>query len=700
MRRQGLLISHFSMQIKFIDHTDPFLERVILLGKKYSSTLGLMPRDAYIEQARKKCIVIAYEKNDLIGFCLFRTTISKSRIGITQVCVDEGFRGRGVPKQLLDAIYDKYRLQYNGMIVSCREDYHSACKLWEAYGFVKRKRIRSRSIEENYLLKFWFDFATPNLFSSADSDDALRVVLDLNILIKLRDKEEVNEEIAFLFSDWLIEEVDYYYATETLNEIHRDKDYKRTLLTTQYLSKFFELSSSPKEHVSFLSKLETLHPGKSPNHLSDRKQLAESCACGIPYFITLDEEMLGNRENIHEQLDIRILRPSEFILEIDEIKNKQLYEPARLQGARFTVKKVDSDEVKQVVEHFIDNKSGEKKVEFFQTVVNTIADVKNSCVKVISDPNGVKVALYGYQRRADSLAVEFVRIREKSLENTLFNQLLLEMINAALKHGCVTIAIHEENLTNDYSVILIRNGFFKTADKWIKFAIDGICSYSQLRELNTIVASDKYVGDICDTINEQLNVEIKSGLKLDLERMLWPIKFKDLEIPVFIVPIKPYWASQLFDFLSANVTLFGAVPELTWSMENVYYRSVSPNVEQFPARILWYASDQTGYPRRKGIVASSYLNNVVIGEAKQLYNTFKRYGIYKWPEIFKLAKEDSKTIIKALQFSHTEVFRNVVKLSTVSAIMTEVGQKKNSFMSPVRVTKEVFFKIYAMKDVR
>jgi hypothetical protein len=296
--------------------------------------------------------------------------------------------------------------------------------------------------------------------------------------------------------------------------------------------------------------------------------------------------------------------------------------------------------------------------------------------------------------------VEFVRIREKSLENTLFNQLLLEMINAALKHGCVTIAIHEENLTNDYSVILIRNGFFKTADKWIKFAIDGICSYSQLRELNTIVASDKYVGDICDTINEQLNVEIKSGLKLDLERMLWPIKFKDLEIPVFIVPIKPYWASQLFDFLSANVTLFGAVPELTWSMENVYYRSVSPNVEQFPARILWYASDQTGYPRRKGIVASSYLNNVVIGEAKQLYNTFKRYGIYKWPEIFKLAKEDSKTIIKALQFSHTEVFRNVVKLSTVSAIMTEVGQKKNSFMSPVRVTKEVFFKIYAMKDVR
>ena len=372
-------------ELKFINHKDPFLEKVITLGKRNSSTLGLMPRDAYVEQSRKRCIVIVFENDELIGYCLFRTTSSKNRISITQVCVDTKYKGQGVARMLLDIIQEKYKHQFAGMLVSCREDYQ-ACHLWESYGFVKETRVRSRSIEEHYLIKFWFDFGQPNLFTSANDFGELNVVLDLNIFIKLKDKSIGHEEISFLFSDWLIDEVDYYYAKETLNEIHRDRDFERTNSTRQYLKNFKELSSNPKESQKYLPELETLHSGKSQNHISDRKQLAECKACGIQYFITLDEEMLSNADLIYEKFGMSILRPSVFILEIDELKNKLLYEPVRLHGAQYEVKRPDSQELLVAIDQFFVNSQGEKKNEFRNMVSNTISDLKNSSVKIVISP--------------------------------------------------------------------------------------------------------------------------------------------------------------------------------------------------------------------------------------------------------------------------------------------------------------------------
>jgi len=40
------------MRFKFITSSDPLVGKVIELGKKNSGTLGIMPRDAYIEQAK------------------------------------------------------------------------------------------------------------------------------------------------------------------------------------------------------------------------------------------------------------------------------------------------------------------------------------------------------------------------------------------------------------------------------------------------------------------------------------------------------------------------------------------------------------------------------------------------------------------------------------------------------------------------
>jgi GNAT superfamily N-acetyltransferase/uncharacterized protein YerC len=201
------------MEFKFIDYTDPFIIEVIKLGKQNSATLGLMPKDVYIEQARKKCLVIAFEGSVLCGFCLFRLAETKSRIGITQVCVAPSARRRGLAKLLLDQVRNKFNLLAKGMLVSCREDYKEACQLWNSYGFVIKKRVRSRSIQEKYLFKLWYNFDQKDLFSIESNPNDLRVVLDLNILIKLNEDKDL-DEIQQLLSDWLTDEVDYCYAKE------------------------------------------------------------------------------------------------------------------------------------------------------------------------------------------------------------------------------------------------------------------------------------------------------------------------------------------------------------------------------------------------------------------------------------------------------------------------------------------------------
>ena len=121
-----------------------------------------------------------------------------------------------------------------------------------------------------------------------------------------------------------------------------------------------------------------------------------------------------------------------------------------------------------------------------------------------------------------------------------------------------------------------------------------------------------------------------------------------------------------------------------------------PVSEKHPARILWYVSSEkkvtTG--RDKGIVACSYLDEVTIASARSLFHRFKNFGIYEWKDVYELAEQNSDKVIKAIKFSDTEVFKNKIDLNKITQILNENGRKKNTFTSPLEVSKEIFNKIY------
>lgn len=683
------------MEFRFINHRDPILEKVMDLGKKNSGTLGLMPRDAFIDHAKKRWIVVALINKQLAGYCLFRLTTTKHRVGITQVCIDPEIRNQSVAKSLLAQVRDKYSSLFRGMLVTCREDYIHACKLWDKFGFKIIDRIPSRSIkEERHLLKFWYSFGKPDLFSQQKTN-LLSVALDLNILIKLHDQnKKPPDEIAHLMADWLTSEVDYGYAHETFNEIHRDKDHNRTASMRKFLTRYTELSCDARQTEPYLKLLEVIHPGDTENHISDRKQLAECKTCGVTYFVTMDEGLLDNQIAIFEQLGINVLRPAEFILKIDELTNHNLYEPVRLQGATFEVRHVHSNELITVVDSFLQKDKGEVKSDFQKLLHTVVAKGKEGHIKLVISPDGEFIATYAICQQDETSVIPFIRLKKSPLFNTLFYQLLVEMIRTSISIGKQYVMVNEQYFTSEQLLILDENGFYGRDGGWVKKSILEIDSFDNIISRHKLSASDSIFAPEIEMIKNHRDPDVKQQLMTDLEKKLWPVKFEDLDIPTFVVPIRPLWAWQLFDNLSSNEQLFGAPPELSWSKNNVYYRSVRPNVEQAPARILWYVSHQANISRSKCIVGCSYLNEISVGRAKTLFSSFRRFGIYKWREIFKLAGKKIDQEIKALQFSDTEIFVKTISFSETNEIMQSLGYSPQTFVSPVKVNSDVFNAIY------
>ena len=182
----------------------------------------------------------------------------------------------------------------------------------------------------------------------------------------------------------------------------------------------------------------------------------------------------------------------------------------------------------------------------------------------------------------------------------------------------------------------------------------------------------------------------------DVERLLWPAKILDAEIPTFIVPIKAKWAKDLFDEGLAKQTLFGAVMELALNRESAYYKSKkAPGGLKAPGRILWYVSQDEKYEGAMHVRACSRLDGVFTDKPKKLFAQFRRLGVYEWRHVYEVANEDINQDIMALRFSDTELLTSPIHWGKVQSILNEAGCP-SQLMSPHRISKNIFADLYAL----
>ncbi|MFY0601072.1 MAG: GNAT family N-acetyltransferase [Cyclobacteriaceae bacterium] len=682
------------MRIEPIRDNEELLSQVVRLGTKNSKTLGHFPEGAYLQHAYLGYLICAYEDNILCGYILFSITQSKSTIRIIQLCISDDFRNKGVAKSLLDSLKNKYQNSLKGIVLSCREDYKEATQLWKKYGFKGADKVRSRSKKENYLIKWWYDFGNSDLFSLPNKvSKKLKAVLDANILIKLRTADETDETGSkFLMNDWLIDEIDYYYAPEIFNEILRDKNNERARKSRSFVRSFIGARFDPNLRDQIFSQIRGIISGETENDISDKIQLSECIAAEITYFVTNDKKILEAERQISELYGVQILRPVDLILSLDQNNNKSNYLSTRIAGVNYDQSQLKSKEIEDLVDQFLTKDKHEKKHDLRNTITKTASDLSNCQVKTVRDKEGSRLAIWISEQESDRLCVPLLRTSKSKLSKTLFKQLIVQAINYACDTKKRSIVITDSFLDLEDSETLESLGFVFKNKEWTKITLSGIKTSDEIIEIDVIQSLfDK------DRLIERLSSPNKDG-KANLEQMLWPLKLSNLNLPAYIVPIKPAWASELFDHFAANNSMFGAKAELAWNFENVYYRSINPVSETTPGRLLWYSSSSKDKNaiRTNAIVACSYLDEVHIGEAKKLFQKFKHFGVYEWKHIYKQAKYNSKGKIKALKFSRTEVFKNPVSFARVNKILVKCGRKQNSFPSPLKISNEVFLEIYKL----
>jgi Acetyltransferases len=675
------------MTVEFIDNRDRFFEDVKALGRKNSATLGFMPEGGFEDHARNKCIIIAYDGKILSGYLMFRVVSRFSRISIVHLCVSEDYRGKGISAALLNALKNKYGKIYRGISLSCRTDFDYASSVWKNFGFYPIGRVRSRSYEEHYLNRWWYDFNQPDLFSVALTSK-VKALLDMNIIVKLREAENANyvspqEDPRGLLADWLIDEAELCFAPEAFNEIDRDENLQRAARTRALLSSFTQLQVDVEEQKKVVKDLEQIISGKSDNDISDRKQIASCIVSQTPYFITYDVRLINKRDIIEKQYSLQIYNPQEFIMQVDQLLHGEEYLPNQLIGVTSDyVSKPSPQELSNCVNRFWMQKEGEDKPTF-NSLVSELINKSEGKLYVLKR-HGDAIAFYGITEKEDSTDIEFLRICDKDICNALFFQIISEILKRILKSEKTQIFFKEKYITEKQKDILNKFGFVLQNNLYVKYVY------------NIIVAKED-VFDIIQQSYPSVTVEQSDRLLLAVERKLFPLKIKGLNIPTYIVPIIPYWAGQLFDLTIAGEDLFGANPEKLWSFENVYYRHTKPITEKYPARILWYASGKDiRYSHAKSIVASSYLIEVMTGKPKDLFHVNRRYGIYEWKDIYKLCNGDINMDIRALKFCHTEVFDYPVKFDKIQEVLFSNGRKRNTFASPVEINDTIFFQIYQL----
>ncbi|AUP79901.1 hypothetical protein [Flavivirga eckloniae] len=375
-------------------------------------------------------------------------------------------------------------------------------------------------------------------------------------------------------------------------------------------------------------------------------------------------------------------------MKIEILNNNSL----RLAGVRHDYKTIEAKEIDELVEKFLNTPKGEKKHHFRDKITSLTSDIKNSKIKVIQDINGIKLGVWGGKINTNEVFISFIRTTNSKLSNTLFNQLINDLINLTISSAKNFLIINNEYLSELQKEQLESYGFLLKLNQWVKIVDKGVFNSKDYFDKNVITSK---VLDNNIITKELLKNEV--NYKLQMERLLFPLKFEDLDIPTYIIPIKPFWASQLFDYHTEG-SLFGTKAELSWNRENVYYRSVKPVSEKVPARILWYTSSKTNNQngRERSIIACSYLESVNIGKPKDLFNKFKHLGIYEWGDVYRLAKNDINTDIKALEFSDTEVFKHPVSLQRINEVLQKNERKKNTFPSPLKVNSKIFNEIYKL----
>lgn len=611
---------------------------VLAIHKANRTRLGPMPDAAFRDRARHKGLLLGLVDEEIRGYVLYDIP-RNNLIKLVHVCVSDTARGTGLARILVDtaiALHPRRSL----ITAACRTDY-GIDGFWQSLGMhaasERPGRALSGSTLTNWVKRINIEGGL-DLLESASLESGLPIaVLDTNIIGDLFSPPELRrdhrEETVELNADWLQPLVTFTVSGEVDNEISRNQDsVMRTRLrsASQHLTRLSTLRPGDRSlEDALLAATDPALLAQDSSLRQDVLHLADAIHAGADYFVT-------NDGNVHlaaagwnpAALGIAVVRPHQLIAGLSPESFMSDFRSNLIDDGDLEWQDVASeDAILEVAFRVYDIES---KPNFFnQRLRELLAKRKTTSVQKLVDGQGSLWALAAFELDGATLRLPMIRVIRGERGSTVAFQLLRYLRRIAWEHGATYVEVTDRAVSPTIEAALRNDGFSDIAPRGA--SLGPASSTAQL--LGLVSAAEVALA----------------------ERRQWPLIVEGAQLPTYIIPIKPKWATSL---LGMNDGLFSARRRgLGLSRELVYFSGSRIVPKSLPARILWYvSSDKTTSVSR--IIARSMLVDAARLPAENAVARFVKLGVLRRSEIEGAADRSGK--VNVIRFQDTELLRRTV----------------------------------------
>lgn len=641
------------------------LMAVIALSKAHQATLGQLPYEAFHTAARQGWILGAAIDGELAGYIMFRPRKRDGIVVITHLCVATHKRGRGIARQLVDALSARYP-QSPGLVLSCRADYPATAQ-WPRLGFDRSGRKQGRSKNGHELVRWWRPIDEVNLFTyRSERENLPAAALDTDVFRDIVQPRERYTNSISLDADWLTEFIELVTTAQLGSEIDLAAESTPGLrgTTTRYRT----LRAAPELWEPIETDLHTRLLGSGVGE-GDRRNLAQAAAGGATYFVTRDKAILAKATTIEDSTGLKVVAPADVSLTIHADQYAMQYRPEALHESDYELRHPSKlptlDQLGPFVDRVVDRKANTLAAAF-----NVLGASVNAGGRLweLSDPDGRCVALALTNTSSTEFVVSVLRVRASNNRETFARQLLHRFREEAVHCGKSGVSLGTPTPTYLDSALEVE-GYSNSDGAWRADCRQGT------------IEPDDLVPDLEPRV---LARDLQPESVSMLERMMWPLKIVSGNVPTYVVPIQPTWARALFDESPEQLELLRRPGRLGVAREHVYYCSLKTTLVA-PARLLWWVS---GRGPNSGMRAWSWLDHVAHERPRTLFKRFGAQGIYQQSDVEALARAPGQRVT-ALVFSRTELFARPIKLAQARALHPEM--RTNGYLQTAKKVGEHVF---------
>jgi GNAT superfamily N-acetyltransferase len=642
-----------------------------------------MPHSGYHDAAEKRTLLLAYLDGRVVGYALY--ALARRRVRLTHLCVDPNLQKRGIAAQLVEWISNTHA-DHLGISVRCRHDYNLG-RMWIRLRFAQIGERPGRSIQGHPVVDWWRDHGHPSLFTPDPEAVLVRAAVDLNVLRDLAEPGRPDrEESQALLADHLVGRIELSRTAALNTEIDAMQGELRTRCARQAqpLTMVYgdadAVARVSGEVLAAARQVEPAYPSNEQDRL-DLQHVADAIACGLNVFITRDLRLTRILAKPAGRHGLRIMRPADVVVHIDELTRAEAYRPAALLATAYTRRLIRS-EADHDLGPLVNTGAGERP-QVLARRMRELAVAGHDRVGVF-DPDGGLVAAFGTVPTAGVLDVPLLRVAPGPLADTLAHQLLFHLRQQARDAATPVVRVTDSATSPQLRRAALSDGFYPVGDELYGYVLAAVGSAQDVN--HRAAAAARHAG-----LPEppSLRSGMAAVVAAETERVWWPVKITDSELVTYIIPI---WQAYSTRLLGVPPGLLPRPETLGLSHEHVYYRKPAGTRVEAPARLLWYASGGGPHqPERPAIIACSQLDLVLNTTPDEAHSRFQHLGVWDQPTIQKAALNGK---VQALRFTNTAIFPHPIPWPRLRQLAHQYGYADRPLRGPVRIPTPLFTAIY------